>query len=147
MVKYTAEKVTVRAPSKPVPFSKSPSMASVQFDTLSLNSNRGDPSTPSKYESMDPPRYETKYAYYSAGSGIPEVKVILGGFVIKGFLGIKTLIVKSIGMVTHIKFLHIKYFLQLTLLFEKDFLHICRFNLRKRRTLCSLGVFGRKYCL
>ncbi|KAI9252200.1 chloride channel [Helicostylum pulchrum] len=99
MVKYTAEKVTVRAPpSRLVPFSKSPSMASMQFDTLSLNSNRGDPSTP-KYETMDPPRYETKYAYYSAGSGIPEVKVILGGFVIKGFLGIKTLVVKSIGMI------------------------------------------------
>lgn len=101
MVKYTAEKVTVRAPpSRPVPFSKSPSMASMQFDTQSLNSNRGDPSSTLKYETMDPPRYETKYAYYSAGSGIPEVKVILGGFVIKGFLGIKTLVVKSIGMVT-----------------------------------------------
>ncbi|KAI9339123.1 chloride channel [Pilaira anomala] len=99
MVKYTAEKVTVRSP-KPMPFSKSPSMASVQYDGHSLNNQRlGDSSTPSKYESMDPPRYETKYAYYSAGSGIPEVKVILGGFVIKGFLGIKTLIVKSIGMI------------------------------------------------
>lgn len=100
MVKYTAEKVTVRStPSKPRPFSKSPSMASIPFDTVSLNSNSGDPSSASKYETIDPPRYETKNAYYSAGSGIPEVKVILGGFVIKGFLGIKTLIVKSIGMV------------------------------------------------
>lgn len=110
MVKYTAEKVTVRAPpSRLVPFSKSPSMASMQFDTQSLNSNRGgDPSSTLKYEAMDPPRYETKYAYYSAGSGIPEVKVILGGFVIKGFLGIKTLVVKSIGMVTIIyKYIYI----------------------------------------
>ncbi len=102
MVKYTAEKVTVRTtPSKPTPFSKSPSMASIPFDTASLNSNSGDPSsaTNTKYETLDTPKYETKNAYYSAGSGIPEVKVILGGFVIKGFLGIKTLIVKSIGMV------------------------------------------------
>jgi hypothetical protein len=42
---------------------------------------------------------KTKMAYYCAGSGIPEVKVILGGFVIKGFLGIKTLFVKSVGLV------------------------------------------------
>lgn len=48
---------------------------------------------------VDTNQYKIKTAYYSAGSGIPEVKVILGGFVIKGFLGIKTLIVKSIGMV------------------------------------------------
>lgn len=74
-------------------------MASIPFDSLSLTSNGGDPSTALNYEKLEPPQYETKYAYYSAGSGIPEVKVILGGFVIKGFLGIKTLIVKSIGMV------------------------------------------------
>lgn len=37
--------------------------------------------------------------YYSAGSGIPELKSILSGFVIRGFLGIKTLIYKSIGLV------------------------------------------------
>lgn len=43
---------------------------------------------------------KTKMAYYCAGSGIPEVKVILGGFVIKGFLGIKTLFVKSVGLVS-----------------------------------------------
>jgi chloride channel 3/4/5 len=42
-------------------------------------------------------------AYYCAGSGIPEVKVILGGFVIKGFLGIKTLFVKSVGLVSRMK--------------------------------------------
>lgn len=100
MVKFTAEKVTVRKPSIPKPFSKSPSMASIPFDPLSFTNNRGDPSTTTAiYEKLEPPQYETKYAYYSAGSGIPEVKVILGGFVIKGFLGIKTLVVKSIGMV------------------------------------------------
>jgi chloride channel 3/4/5 len=95
MVKYTAEKVKVRTPSKPAPFSKSPSMASIPGSLASSIDITGG----NKYESFDIPRYETKNAYYSAGSGIPEVKVILGGFVIKGFLGIKTLIVKSIGMV------------------------------------------------
>lgn len=98
MVKYTAEKVKVRTPSKPRPFSKSPSMVSI---TNSLASSV-DISGINKHEFIDTPRYKTKDAYYSAGSGIPEVKVILGGFVIKGFLGIKTLIVKSIGMVNFI---------------------------------------------
>eukprot|EP00002_Diphylleia_rotans_P040457 TRINITY_DN9591_c0_g3_i2.p1 TRINITY_DN9591_c0_g3~~TRINITY_DN9591_c0_g3_i2.p1 ORF type:complete len:828 (+),score=153.35 TRINITY_DN9591_c0_g3_i2:69-2552(+) len=35
----------------------------------------------------------------AAGSGIPEIKVILGGFVMKGFLGTWTLIIKCIGLV------------------------------------------------
>jgi chloride channel 3/4/5 len=44
------------------------------------------------------------YSPYSAGSGIPEVKTILGGFVIRKFLGWWTLIIKSIGVV-NIQFL------------------------------------------
>lgn len=95
MVKYTGEKVKIRTPSKPSTFSKTPSMASLPNSLLSDT----DPSN-SKDEIVEPAKYETKTAYYSAGSGIPEVKVILGGFVIKGFLGIKTMIVKSVGMVT-----------------------------------------------
>lgn len=38
-------------------------------------------------------------APYAAGSGIPEVKTILSGFVIRGYLGAWTLVVKSVGMV------------------------------------------------
>ncbi|CAG8626748.1 4929_t:CDS:10 [Ambispora leptoticha] len=38
------------------------------------------------------------YSPYSAGSGIPEVKTILGGFVIRKFLGWWTLLIKSIGI-------------------------------------------------
>ncbi|RHZ61178.1 hypothetical protein Glove_349g121 [Diversispora epigaea] len=38
------------------------------------------------------------YSPYSAGSGIPEVKTILGGFVIRKFFGLWTLIIKSIGI-------------------------------------------------
>lgn len=38
--------------------------------------------------------------YYSAaGSGVAEVRVILSGFVLHGFLGFKTLCIKSIGLV------------------------------------------------
>ncbi|BGP36814.1 hypothetical protein JCM10449v2_000716 [Rhodotorula kratochvilovae] len=39
-----------------------------------------------------------KTLYYAAGSGIPEIKTILSGFVIRGFLGSWTLAVKSIGL-------------------------------------------------
>ncbi len=37
--------------------------------------------------------------YTAYGSGVPEVKTILSGFVIRGFLGTKTLILKSIALV------------------------------------------------
>lgn len=46
-------------------------------------------------ESVSPPM-----VYYSAaGSGVAEVRVILSGFVLHGFLGLKTLIIKSLGLV------------------------------------------------
>ncbi|KAI9504993.1 hypothetical protein GGI25_001781 [Coemansia spiralis] len=40
-----------------------------------------------------------KMAYYGAGSGIPEVKSILAGFVIHGFLGVRILLVKTFGLI------------------------------------------------
>eukprot|EP00761_Pharyngomonas_kirbyi_P003103 gb/GECH01003107.1/.p1 GENE.gb/GECH01003107.1/~~gb/GECH01003107.1/.p1 ORF type:complete len:752 (+),score=138.65 gb/GECH01003107.1/:1-2256(+) len=39
------------------------------------------------------------YAPYAAGSGIPEVKTILGGFVIKSFLSLWSLIIKAFGLI------------------------------------------------
>jgi len=36
--------------------------------------------------------------YMAAGSGIPEIKTILSGFVIHGYLGMSTLLVKSFGL-------------------------------------------------
>lgn len=39
-----------------------------------------------------------KVMYFAAGSGIPEIKTILSGFVIKGYLGVSTLFVKSFGL-------------------------------------------------
>lgn len=41
-----------------------------------------------------------EYAIYAKHSGIPEMKTILGGFVIRKFLGLWTLITKSIGLVS-----------------------------------------------
>ncbi|KAG6266503.1 hypothetical protein E4U47_005748 [Claviceps purpurea] len=40
-----------------------------------------------------------EYALYAKHSGIPEIKTILGGFVMRRFLGTWTLIAKSIGLV------------------------------------------------
>lgn len=39
-----------------------------------------------------------QYAPYAAGSGISEIKCVLSGFMIDGFLGFWTLIIKSIGL-------------------------------------------------
>ncbi|KAF9091068.1 glycerol ethanol, ferric requiring protein [Mortierella sp. AD031] len=39
-----------------------------------------------------------RYAKYAAGSGISEIKCILAGFVMKGYLGGWTLIIKSLGL-------------------------------------------------
>lgn len=40
------------------------------------------------------------YAPYAKHSGIPEIKTVLGGFIIRRFMGLWTLIVKSLGLVT-----------------------------------------------
>ncbi|CAE7227768.1 unnamed protein product [Rhizoctonia solani] len=39
-----------------------------------------------------------KVLYYAAGSGIPEIKTILSGFVMHGYLGARTLFTKSVGL-------------------------------------------------
>ena len=41
-----------------------------------------------------------EYAIYAKHSGIPEIKTVLGGFVIRKFLGPWTLITKSLGLVS-----------------------------------------------
>lgn len=40
-----------------------------------------------------------EYAIYAKHSGIPEIKTVLGGFVIRKFLGPWTLVTKSFGLV------------------------------------------------
>ncbi|KAM0793320.1 hypothetical protein ACM66B_000778 [Microbotryomycetes sp. NB124-2] len=47
--------------------------------------------------SSSPPRAR-KTLYFAAGSGIPEIKTILSGFVIRGYLGAYTLVTKAIGL-------------------------------------------------
>ncbi|UJO21187.1 putative chloride channel protein, partial [Fulvia fulva] len=43
-------------------------------------------------------RLVKSFAPYAAGSGISEIKCIIAGFVMKGFLGFWTLMIKSIGL-------------------------------------------------
>ncbi|KAI9450294.1 chloride channel [Lactarius psammicola] len=47
--------------------------------------------------SSEPPA-KRKVLYYAAGSGIPEIKTILSGFVIHGYLGGRTLFTKAVGL-------------------------------------------------
>lgn len=39
------------------------------------------------------------FAPYARHSGIPEIKTVLGGFIIRRFMGLWTLTVKSLGLV------------------------------------------------
>jgi len=39
------------------------------------------------------------FAPYAAGSGISEIKCILGGFIIKGFLDVETFFIKGLTLV------------------------------------------------
>lgn len=41
-----------------------------------------------------------QYSTHAKHSGIPEIKTVLGGFVIKRFLGGWTLVTKSLGLVS-----------------------------------------------
>ncbi|TFK44756.1 voltage-gated chloride channel [Crucibulum laeve] len=54
------------------------------------------PHTKNQTSSASTPK--RKVMYYAAGSGIPEIKTILSGFVIHGYLGGRTLVTKSIGL-------------------------------------------------
>ena len=40
------------------------------------------------------------FAIYAKHSGIPEIKTVLGGFVIRRFMGTWTLVIKSLGLVS-----------------------------------------------
>lgn len=46
------------------------------------------------------PELSAPMIYYSAaGSGVAEVRVILSGFVLHGFLGVKTLVIKTLALI------------------------------------------------
>jgi chloride channel 3/4/5 len=80
------------------------------YQMTTLDENLGAKSTqqkPSESDEESPPTQAQKdtqvappMVYFSAaGSGVAEVRVILSGFVLHGFLGVKTLIVKTFALI------------------------------------------------
>jgi chloride channel 3/4/5 len=63
-------------------------------DEVSLNDEDDSSNAPSVHENAPSMVY-----YSAAGSGVAEVRVILSGFVLHGFLGLKTLIVKMAALI------------------------------------------------
>ncbi|KAL9618692.1 MAG: hypothetical protein Q9160_006659 [Pyrenula sp. 1 TL-2023] len=60
----------------------------------------GEDDTKSSISPTQDPSKPPNMAYYSAaGSGVAEVRVILSGFVLHGYLGLRTLILKTLGLV------------------------------------------------
>ncbi|KAJ7783246.1 chloride channel [Mycena metata] len=66
---------------------------STRKDSGVLAPDFADPPEPSNPHTL--PKREM---FYAAGSGIPEIKTILSGFVIHGYLGGRTLFTKSVGL-------------------------------------------------
>lgn len=58
-----------------------------------------DSRTASPREQVPEPVAPPMVYYSAAGSGVAEVRVILSGFVLHGFLGFKTLVIKSAGLI------------------------------------------------
>ncbi|KAF8466593.1 chloride channel [Kalaharituber pfeilii] len=70
-------------------------------EDLSLHAGQPGPSSSHSGSSKPKPlSYSPPVSYYSAaGSGVAEVKVILSGFVLHGYLGFKTLVVKVFALI------------------------------------------------
>ena len=72
---------------------------SANFHTRQSSIDNGDETGYSKsqpgLEHSKPISLPRKVMYFAAGSGIPEIKVMLGGFVIRGYLGGWTLLVQN----------------------------------------------------
>ncbi|ORX38562.1 chloride channel [Kockovaella imperatae] len=100
----TSKDSTFLLPSPPDPTLKSQTMkqsssgsnaAQDGTERQPLLSSTSTLDTSEHIEPSEPPR---KVMYYAAGSGIPEIKTILSGFVIHGYLGGWTLLTKSVGL-------------------------------------------------
>lgn len=59
----------------------------------------GDVASPRRQDTSPAPTTPPMIYYSAAGSGVAEVRVILSGFVLHGFLGVKTLVIKSLGLI------------------------------------------------
>lgn len=64
-----------------------------------LSQINGPPSSSDSSTVRGPAMSEPISYYSAAGSGVAEVKVILSGFVLHGYLGLKTLVVKTFALI------------------------------------------------
>lgn len=83
-----------------------------------------------------------KFAVHAKHSGIPEIKTVLGGFVIKRFMGAWTLLIKSLGLVGISGFIH-----KFIVISYKYLVSFCRVGTmaRKRRPVSPCGLLLRKF--
>lgn len=72
--------------------SKDSGVLSPVFDPTAKNQGTSSP------PHLNPQIAPRKVMYFAAGSGIPEIKTILSGFVMHGYLGGRTLFTKSVGL-------------------------------------------------
>ncbi|GAA5977293.1 hypothetical protein JCM5350_002419 [Sporobolomyces pararoseus] len=105
---YSSKDSPSAAPTIPLPSPETPDSTSKNYGATAFSSSaldghyphsRGSDEVPEPGEELGIPRSRPrKTLYFAAGSGIPEIKTILSGFVIRGYLGSWTLAVKSIGL-------------------------------------------------
>lgn len=75
-------------------------LAAERVPQLADDIQTDDSASPDPNLEPDPAAQNPPMIYYSAaGSGVAEVRVILSGFVLHGFLGLKTLIIKMVALV------------------------------------------------
>ncbi|WVQ99955.1 hypothetical protein IAU59_007098 [Kwoniella sp. CBS 9459] len=91
-LKDTSQATSSKLPSRPPSSSNNANERQPLLEGIA-----NEPVTPliEAFPNLEPPR---KVMFYAAGSGIPEIKTILSGFVIHGYLGGWTLITKSVGL-------------------------------------------------
>ncbi|KAF4634212.1 hypothetical protein G7Y89_g3886 [Cudoniella acicularis] len=68
-------------------------------ENLAAVSRQPNDGTASLKSSPDADGSEPMVYYSAAGSGVAEVRVILSGFVLHGFLGVKTLVIKTLALI------------------------------------------------
>ncbi|KDQ57485.1 hypothetical protein JAAARDRAFT_130295 [Jaapia argillacea MUCL 33604] len=80
----------------------SPDFASLSSSSAPSSTSKAFPPIITAAQSSSPTpgpvQPKRKVLYYAAGSGIPEIKTILSGFVIHGYLGGRTLFTKAVGL-------------------------------------------------
>jgi chloride channel 3/4/5 len=74
---------------------------SLQIQTVDedLSNIQNSPNEQGREQKVTPPPTGPITYYSAAGSGVAEVKVILSGFVLHGYLGFKTLVIKTLGLI------------------------------------------------